>query len=410
MKYCLIGGKLGHSYSELLHRFYGLDYSLKEISEEDLHAFAGCGSVDGFNVTIPYKKRIIDELDEVSPLAKRLGAVNTVTVKKGKKCGYNTDYFGFSYTLERHGVDVKGKNVIVLGNGGAAAVAITALEDSGATVTVASRKGDVKTEDCYRFSDARVIVNATPVGMFPNVDERIIDLSRFKRLEFVFDLVYNPFRTPLLTQADALGVNYANGLEMLVAQALASQELWAGEKFSEERFYKGLSFLKKETIPLALVGMPAAGKTTIGVALAKALGKPFYDTDDLVFKISGKTSEEIIKSRGEEAFRDIEEGAVKTALGNCGSVVALGGGAVTRENNIRLLKQTAFTVYIKRPLSALTDESRPLSKTYGVQAIFERRSPLYERAADLCFTNDGSIDEIVERIKESYENFCRERP
>lgn len=410
MKYCLIGKNLSYSYSKLLHERFGFDYSLEALKEEELEGFVKGCPFDGFNITIPYKKQIIPFLDEVSKAAREIGAVNTVAVRNGKKCGYNTDYAGFLKTFERYHVGINGKNALVLGSGGASSVAVKALEDRGAkSVTVVSRSGEIDYENCYDLVDTNIIVNATPVGTNPDLDGSIIDLKRFPKLEFVFDLVYNPCKTKLLLQAEESGVKYSNGLCMLVGQALEAEKIWTGKDYSDADLKNGISFLKRMTTNIALIGMPSSGKSTIGKVLAKRLGKELYDTDKIVLKNTGKTAEEIINERGEKAFRDEEEIAVKEALLHGGAIVALGGGAVLREKSRQYLKQTAFTVYVKRPLELLSSKGRPLSQERGVEALYNERAHIYEGAGDFTVMNDKTVGRAAQEIIEAYENFSYKR-
>ena len=406
MKYCLIGEKLSHSYSQAIHRELKADYSLVEVKKDDLKRFVFKNDFDGYNVTIPYKSEIIPYLDDVSPLAKRLGAVNVVKNENGKKFGDNTDYFGFINTVEKSGVSVCGKNALVLGSGGASKTAVAALYDLGAeSVKVVSRSGDINYENCYFERDVSVIINATPVGMFPNIDDCPIDLERFKGLELVFDLIYNPFRTKLLLNAAALGIKAVNGANMLVAQALKAREIWTGEKVTEENIQKYLRFLMDKTVSVALVGMPSSGKGTIGRALAERLDKPFVDTDALIEKKVGASCEDIITERGEGEFRRIESEIVRSLITAGGKVVATGGGAILSEENRRILKQTSLVVYIKRDISLLSVKGRPISKERGLEKLFSERAPKYEAASDNFIINDGSVAEAVERIAYLYENF-----
>lgn len=406
MKYCLLGEKLSHSFSRILHESLGARYALEEVEREKLGEFVLNSDYDGFNVTIPYKKQIIPYLDALSDLAKRLGAVNTVKCENGKMSGYNTDYYGFLQTLKTHGVAVEGKTAMVLGSGGASATAVAALEDLGAkNVVVVSRKGETNYSNCYGVKDVSVIVNATPVGTFPDYDSAPVDLERFSGIEFVFDLVYNPFRTKLLTVAEKLGVPHANGAEMLIYQALFSREIWTGEPVSDDNAKKCLAAIKNSTVNIALVGMPSSGKSTVGKIIAEKLGKNFSDTDGEVFSLSGKTPESIIVERGESEFRKVESVALKNCLSRCGSVVATGGGAILSPENRRILKQTSFVVYIKRDLDKLVSDGRPLSKKIGVEELFKERAPLYEFVADLIVENNGGIEEVAERIVKGYEDF-----
>ena len=405
MKYCLIGKKLSHSYSQVLHESYGLDYSLVELAPENLCDFVFNGGYDGFNVTIPYKKDIMRYLDGVSDLAERIGAVNTVVRRDGKLYGDNTDYQGFVDTLKFAGVEVKGKNVLLAGSGGASSMARVALSDMGAkSVTIVSRSGETNYSNCYELKDTQIVVNATPVGTFPEIAAAPLDIAKFKKLEFVFDLIYNPIKTALLEKADSLRIANSNGLMMLVVQALAARKIWTGEDYSFEDVKKLLSVLKSKTINIALVGMPSSGKSTIGKIVAKKLGKEFFDTDEEIFRKTGRTPEQIILSDGEKAFREIEQEVVLSVCKNRGAVIATGGGAVLKEINRKFLKATAFTVFIKRDPALLDDTSRPTLKSAGAKKLYEMRAPIYKAVSDFCVSNDASPERAAEEIIKAYEN------
>ena len=406
MKYCLIGEKLTHSFSAILHGSLGADYSLVEVKDGDLERFVKDSDYDGYNVTIPYKKSVIPFLDGVSALAKRLGAVNTVKCENGKKTGYNTDYYGFLQTLKEEGVSPEGKIALVLGTGGAANTAVAALYDAGAKqVFTVSRTGEINYRNCYDLKNVKIIVNATPVGTAPDYDFAPIDLERFKGVEFVFDLVYNPFCTALLKKAQELNIACANGAKMLVYQALYARQIWTGEKITESAARRCFAAIKEQTVNIALVGMPSSGKTTVGKIISEKLCKKFVDTDAVVSDICGKTPAELISAGKESEFRAIESQALKIAVSTCGSIVATGGGAILSPLNRRLLKQTSFVVYLKRDLEKLETTGRPISKARGVYDIYSERAPLYESVADITVSNDGDAEVAAERIISAYENF-----
>ena len=408
MKFCLIGKTLGHSFSEIMHRGLGSDYTLKELAEEDLPSFFSDCPFDGFNVTIPYKKAVMPFLSGISDIAKRAGAVNTVVKRDGRFYGYNTDYYGITGTFERSGASVKGKNALVLGTGGAACVTALALSDLGAkSVRFVSRTGAINYGNCYDLSDTDIIVNATPVGTSPNILERPIDLSRFKNTSFVFDLIYNPYRTALLRQADQLNIRSSNGLRLLAIQALKAREIWGESTYSEAFYQKTLKILKDASLNIALIGMPSCGKSTVGRIVAEMLGKKFTDTDEEVTRLFGSTPEMIIKHSGEDDFREKEAQAVKIACDNKGAVTALGGGAIMRKENAERIKQTAFVVYLRRDLSLLSTEGRPLSKANGVEDLYRKRAPVYESLADVIVDNDRTAEVAAKEIIEKYESFDR---
>ena len=403
MKYCLIGERLSHSYSAEIHRGRGLNYELKEVPRGKLGDFIKEG-YDGFNVTIPYKKEIIPFLDGVDESAEKIGAVNTVVKTDGKYIGYNTDIEGMRYALSRKNICLTDRNVMILGSGGAACTAtvLCGAEKAKSCVTV-SRSGEINYENCYGLTDTEIIINATPVGMFPDIDVSPIDLSRFKNLKGVFDCIYNPFNTALILQAQKLGVPCSDGLPMLVKQAIEAQKLWGvtSDKADIEGIINGL-YLDK--LNVVLVGMPSSGKTTVGKLVAEILGKKFIDTDAEIFNATGKTPAEIIETSGERSFRDIETETVnKIAIGTC-AVIATGGGAVLRGENISALKANGVIFYIERDLSLLSAENRPLSQSGGIARLFGERKALYERAADFVVENDGKKSDCADQIASIFKN------
>ncbi|MBO7369383.1 MAG: shikimate kinase, partial [Clostridia bacterium] len=304
------------------------------------------------------------------------------------------------------GVSVKDKNVLVLGSGGASNVALVALKDAGAkSVTVVSRSGAVNYENCYELSQTEIIVNATPVGTFPEIEAAPIDIAKFKKLDFLFDLIYNPFKTELIKKAERLGIGRLNGLCMLVIQALKAREIWTGTPYSVDDIKNCLKSLKEKTVNIALCGMPSSGKSTVGRLLSEKLGKEFYDTDEVVFSLTGRTPEEIIISDGEKAFRDVEEKAVASVCEKRGVVIALGGGAVLREKNREILNATAFTAWLKRDLELLDDTDRPTLKQAGAVDLYKMRAPVYESVSDFSVLNDNLAEDAAKEIIKAYEDF-----
>ncbi len=401
MKYCLIGERLSHSYSAEIHKGRGLNYDLKEVPRCGLADFIKEG-YDGFNVTIPYKKDIIPFLDGVDESAARIGAVNTVVRRGGKYYGYNTDIEGMRYAVSRKGISLTDSNVMILGSGGAACTAKALCGEEGAkSVVTVSRNGEINYGNCYDFKDTEIIINATPVGMFPNIGETPIDLSRFPDLKGVFDCVYNPFNTALILQAKKLGIQCSDGLPMLVKQALEAQKLWGftTEKDDTEDIINGLYSNKLNVV---LVGMPSSGKTTVGKLVANILGKKFIDTDAEIFNATGKTPAEIIETSGEKTFRDTETEIITRLAVDTGAVIATGGGAVLRGENVSALKANGVVFYIKRDLSLLTAENRPLSAGGGIARLYEDRKALYERAADFTVENNGKKELCADEIAQMF--------
>ena len=404
MKYGLIAEKLGHSYSKIIHEMlerYG--YELLPMPEEEVKRFLSKREFSGINVTIPYKTTVIPYLDWISPRAKRIGAVNTVVNKNGKLYGYNTDYAGFSSTLSRAGFDVSGKNVLVLGSGGTSKTVSAACRDLGAkSLFVASRRPEDGQISYAQAKEAAVdfIINTTPVGMYPNTGKSAIEISDFKNISGVVDVIFNPLCTKLLLDCKDTGVPCADGLYMLVTQAMASAELFTGypvKRTETERIYKEL---RRNTENTVLTGMPGSGKTTVGELLAKQTGKPFIDTDAALAKKMGNIAD-FINKNGEEAFRQQETRTIKEITADTrGAIIATGGGAVLREENVRALRENGVIYYLDRRISLITpDDSRPLSSDRAaLKARYAERRGIYEKTCDYRVINNLSPDETVRRI------------
>ncbi len=408
MKYCLLGEKLSHSYSKEIHNYCGLDYSLKEVSPCMIGDFAFANEFSGYNVTIPYKKVIMNYLDGVSDDAKSIGAVNTVVVRGGKRYGYNTDVLGFIYTLERKSISLQGKTVMVLGTGGASnAVRYACKKLNAKEIIVVGRTSAVNYENCYENQGVEILFNATPVGMNPNVDESPVDLSKFKNLQAVVDLIYNPQKTKLLMQAESLGLTYSNGLPMLVEQALCAEDKWLSKTHDKSLTESIINKICYEKLNICLSGMPSSGKSTLGKMLAKKLNREFIDLDEEIAKRHGKTPSQIIKEDGELAFRDIETKVLKSVLLKSGVVISLGGGAIIREVNRNAIKYNSVSIYIKRDLFLLKTEGRPLSIAKGVETLYNERKSFYE-TADITVENNGDINDTLKEILLGYETSCNQ--
>ena len=398
-KYYLIGEKLSHSYSKDIHSFFGLNYELKELLPDEVGDFLQKKEFDGINVTIPYKKTVISYLDEIDEIAENIGAVNTIVNENGKLKGYNTDYFGLKYALFSAGTELKDKRVALLGSGGASVTLQKLAEDLGAAeIAVVSRSGEIDYENVYEKIDPQIVVNATPVGMFPNENGQPIRPEKFKNLSGVFDCVYNPFRTRLVLNAEKLGIKAVGGLKMLAAQGVYSEFLWGEAEFKEENIEAAYKNLFKKEVNIALVGMPGAGKTFLGKAVAEKLGRAFYDTDDFCKDISGFSPEETIEKFGEKKFRDIEKAAVEKLSRVRGAVIATGGGTVLSEENVSKLRSSGVVAYIERDLAKLCIEGRPLSKSAPISRLFEQREGHYLAAGDIKIRNDGEREEVAEKI------------
>lgn len=400
MKCGLLGEKLCHSYSPQIHGYLAdYSYSLFEIAPMQLDDFLRNGDFGGINVTIPYKKAVIPYCAELSDRAQTLGAVNTIVRRSdGSLIGHNTDYFGFYSMLKNSGVNVTGKKVLVLGSGGASSTAVSVLKELGAIVVVISRNGENNYTNLHIHSDASVIVNATPVGMYPNVGESLVDLSAFEMLEGVLDVVYNPAKTNLLMDAEARGLVAMNGLWMLVAQAKESAEWFSGNAIDDsliEKIYKKLKLQMENTI---LIGMPGCGKSTIGKLVAQRLNKTFVDTDEVIIERTGMTIPQFFEQNGEASFRKVET-SILAELGKCsGLVIATGGGCVTQERNYTHLHQNGTIYWIQRDLSLLATDGRPLSQSDKLSEMYHVRFPLYERFSDHIICNNADITAAANAI------------
>ena len=405
MKCGLLGRKLGHSYSPQIHNLLG-DYSyvLFEKEPEELENFLKNGDFSGLNVTIPYKKEVIPYLSELSPTAKKMGCVNTVLRRSdGTLYGHNTDYFGFTSLVRHAGLSVAGKKVLVLGSGGASNTAVAALKDLGANPVVISRSGENNYGNLHLHRDAAAIVNATPVGMYPNTGVSPIDLALFPHLEGVLDVIYNPARTQLLLDAEKLGIPRENGLWMLVAQAKEAAEVFTGGKISDEvieKIYRELSHQMKNIL---LIGMPGCGKSTIGTLLAEKLGRTLADADEKIIALAEKSIPDIFAQDGEPTFRDWETKALTELGKQSGLVIATGGGCVTQKCNYPLLHQNGYLVWLERDCSVLPTDGRPLSQANDLGKMYAVRKPLYEAFADIRVENTGTPEETVRKILDALE-------
>lgn len=396
----LLGGKLGHSYSPSIHRMLGdYDYQLFEKSPEELESFLKHGNFTGINVTIPYKKEVIPYLSELSDTAMKLGAVNTIVRKPdGSLLGHNTDYFGFLSMLRKSGLQVSGKKVLVLGSGGASATCVCVLQEAGANVVVISRNGENNYSNIGLHEDAAVIVNATPVGMYPKCGETPISLDIFKNLEGVLDLIYNPARTALIMEAEQRGLVTENGLWMLVAQAAESAQWFANIPVSQDKITEIYNALRQQMLNIVLIGMPGCGKSTVGKVLAEKTGKGFIDADRCIEDLAAKSIPEIFATIGEAGFRKLETQVLQELGKRSGLVIATGGGCVTKPENYPLLHQNGTIYYLMRDISSLPTEGRPLSQKDTLTQMFEMRKPLYAQFADKTIDNNADMNAAISAI------------
>ena len=406
MKCGLLGRTLGHSYSPQIHSHLAdYSYTLFEKEPEGLRDFLKNGDFAGINVTIPYKKDVIPYLDELSPAAQKMGAVNTIVRRAdGTLFGHNTDYFGFASMVQQSGLSVSGKKVLVLGSGGASNTAVEVLKELGARVIVISRSGENNYNNLHCHADAAVIVNATPVGMYPNTGVSPVDLSSFPHLEGVLDLIYNPARTQILLDAEKRGIPGFNGLWMLVAQAKEAAECFTGQRIPDDRIADIHQKLAAGMQNLILVGMPGCGKSTIGQLLAVNTEKTFVDADAEIIRLAGKSIPEIFAEDGEEVFRQWETKALEALGKQSALVIATGGGCITRERNYPLLHQNGTIIWLQRNLDVLPTDGRPLSQANKLQGMYRIRKPLYEAFSDLSVDNNSTSQETIDTILHELED------
>ena len=400
----LIGEKLGHSFSPAIHgKLADYEYRLYELSPGQLGPFLEKKEFDGLNVTIPYKKTVIPYCDELTEAAKSIGSVNTIVKRAdGTLLGHNTDYDGIMWLLKNAGAQVKGKKAVVLGTGGASLTVQAALRNLGAAqVVVISRSGEENYENIARHSDAKILINATPVGMYPKTGVSPVDLDVFTALEGVFDVVYNPAKTQLLLEAEKRGIPCANGLGMLVAQAKAACERFTGQPIDDEKVYTIKAEMERNTRNVMLIGMPGSGKSTVGAALAESLGRRLVDVDERIVEMAGCSIPEIFAKDGEEGFRQIEHQALCEVSKESGLVIATGGGVVTRPENLDPMRQNSLIVWLLRDTALLPKDGRPLSQANSLTEMFKVREPLYRAAADCIADNNGSLEDTVKQILEA---------
>lgn len=407
MKCGLLGRKLGHSYSPQIHAMLGdYSYNLFEREPEEIEDFLKNGDWTGINVTVPYKKVVIPYLDELTPIAKRLGAVNTIVRRDGKLIGHNTDYFGFQMLMDSLPLPIYLNKVLVLGSGGASNTAVAVLEDLGARVVVVSRTGENNYSNLHLHWDTHLIVNTTPVGMYPETGIAPVyvkDRKAFPCLRGVVDVIYNPARTQLLLDAETQDdgddwFHFRNGLLMLVAQAKEAAEWFTGTSILNDVIESITDTIEAQMLNIVLIGMPGCGKTTVGKLLAERTGRRFVDSDEEIVRLAGKSIPDIFAQDGEEVFRDWETTVLKELGKQSGLIIATGGGCVTRERNYDLLHQNGEIYWIQRKISNLPTDGRPLSQKSKLEEMYRIREPLYDRFKDWIIGNDRTPEDAVNWI------------
>lgn len=399
--YGLIGETLKHSWSVPIHHQLGCtSYRLYELKQEELADFLHNPEIGGLNVTIPYKKAVIPFCSELDPYAEAIGSVNTlVRDGKGGLHGYNTDALGLSYIASRTGISFRNAKVIILGSGGTSLTAQAVAKSEGAAeVTVISRNGAENYGNLSRHYDADVLINTTPVGMYPHNGDCPVDLKAFSRLSGVLDVIYNPMRTALLMQAEALGIPCCCGLPMLVAQAVRAEEKFFGNPIPDSRIEEITASLRRDMTNIVLIGMPGSGKSTVGKLLASMSGRELIDTDAEIVRSAGCPIPEIFRTQGEAAFRAMESEQVRRAGRESGKIIITGGGAVTRDENYAPLHQNGRIYELDRALNQLPIDGRPISQRTSAEELYRQRAPLYAAFRDVQVVNDGSLKDAAEKI------------
>lgn len=405
--YGLIGGNLSHSYSKMIHRsLSNIRYELISLSEDQFNKFMIKKFFKGINVTIPYKQKVIPFLDEIDDKAKRIGAVNTVINHDGYLKGYNTDYDGFKYLLTINKINIKNKKCVILGTGGTSKTVKCVLEDLGASSIIKLSRNNTSEglnyKDVNEGIEANVIINTTPVGMYPNINQSAIDLNKFNNVEAVVDVIYNPFRTKLILDAIKLDIKAVGGLEMLIYQAKVANEIFLNRKYSDEvvdNIYKKIMLRKRNIV---LIGLPGSGKTTIGKYLARRIKKPIIDIDKIISKNEDKNIHEIFNNFGEKYFRNLENEIIKQISLKSGLIISTGGGVVKNQENMDLLRANGFVIFLNRDIDKiiLREGKRPLIKSNNdLIKIKEERYKLYSVNADIVIKNNFTIEKAVRILK-----------
>lgn len=405
MRCGLLGRKLSHSYSPQIHRLLAdYSYELFETEPANLKSFLENTDFTGINVTIPYKKDVIAFCDTLSPCAQNMGAVNTIVRdNKGKLIGYNTDYYGFHTMLQKSGLSVDTKKVLVLGSGGASATATAVLRELGAKTVVVSRTGENNYTNLSKHTDAAVIVNCTPVGMYPDVENSPLDISIFPRLEGVLDLIYNPANTRLLQQAENRNLVGINGLWMLIAQAKRSAELFTGTQIDDSVINTIYTRMQNQMKNLILIGMPGCGKTTVGRILAQKAKKTFVDADAEIVQLAGMSIPDIFSKYGESYFRNLETQVLSKLGKESGLIISTGGGCVARPENYTLLHQNGTIIWLQRDLDKLATEGRPISANVELSHLYAQRQAYYQKFSDLIVDNNKDVQTTIHQIETALE-------
>lgn len=403
-KFGLIGRNIDYSFSKEIHgEFADYDYDIINLEPNELTSFIKNRSVSGCNVTIPYKRDVVPLCDELSEQAKAIGTVNTIVQRKdGTLFGENTDYYGFLTMAEKAGVDFNGKKVLVFGNGATSATICAAVKDKGGIITVISRNGETTYADLANYKDAQILINATPIGTFPETENQITSIDQFENAEAVLDVVYTPLCSRFVQQGIERGLKASGGLPMLVGQAKKAAELFAGKQISKEEEEKVFHKILRQKQNLVLIGMPGCGKSSLGKAAAKSLNRPFFDIDLEIEKREKMPASEVIETKGINYFRAKESEVIAEIAKTSGAVISTGGGAIMNHRNRLNLRQNGFCVFINRDLSLLSLEGRPVSKEKGVDELAKERMPFYTSLANAQISNNDTFEKALHDLLEVF--------
>lgn len=401
IEYGLLGETLGHSFSPALHRaFGGYDYRLLPTPRDELEELFAKRQFRGLNVTMPYKQAVIPLCDEIDERAAQIGAVNTVVNRSGRLIGYNTDIDGLLFMARRSGIELRRKKVLILGSGGTSRTATAAARECGASeIVIISRSGENNYENLHRHTDAEIIINTTPVGMFPHCGQSPVDLSQFPKLRGVLDAVYNPLRTALFMQAERLGIPCSCGLPMLTAQAKRACELFTDVKLSNDRTEEVLSALHRDLENIVLIGMPGCGKSTIAAALGENTGREVVDIDEMIARRTGLSTSEIFSVHGEVYFRAVESECIREAGARTSIIISTGGGCVTRAENYAPLHQNGHIIHLIRDLNRLPTDGRPISQRTDLSTLWTQRKEQYGAFADTVVDNNGTVEQTLSHLE-----------
>ncbi|HZJ86344.1 MAG TPA: shikimate kinase [Erysipelotrichaceae bacterium] len=404
--YKLLGKNVSHSYSQEVHNSLGYDYKILDLSLSEFREIMEERSFVGVNITMPYKQEALKYLDYIDPAAKKLNVVNTVVHKDNKLYGYNTDYFGLKYLIKFNEIEIKDRNVVILGSGATSKTVKALCQDLGAkniTKVSQSNSNHLTYDDLSSVLNYQVLINTTPKEMYPNTEEKIIDLKQFNKLEAVVDVIYNPLKTNLILQAKDLNIKAVGGLEMLVGQAVESSSLFFNKKYPKDTINKVYKKLLLEKSNIVLVGMPTSGKSTIGKALAKSLNKKFIDVDKEIVKKAGNSIKEIFKEKGEAYFRTVESQVIESLSRESNLVIATGGGSVLDQKNVKRLKRNGYLIFIDRPLNLLiAADDRPLSANrINLKNLYQERYNIYKAVSDVTVINDKDLDFVLKKVLEA---------